>query len=120
MNEAEHEMVDILKDIRRWVKILGLEVAHSKAHSAISDEDEDTEKDNKIIFHLSDGEMSSRDIAKYVSVSYRTVANRQTRWALDGLMEKPNPNESYRKLITLEEAGIGVPDIPEIETNNDS
>lgn len=113
MSETDEELLEVFQDIRRWVKLIGLEDAREKVHEAILDSDDQTEEDNKIIFHLTDGTRGAKTIAEYVSVSYQTVSNRRQAWAKVGLMEKPAPNEPYRKLITLEEAGIEVPDIPD-------
>lgn len=109
------DIVQVLQDIRRWVKLIGLEDAREKVHEAVLDEDDNTKRENKIIFYLTDGERGSANIAQYVSVSYDTVSRRRQEWAKFGLMEKPAANKPYRKLITLEEAGIDIPDIPELE-----
>lgn len=108
----DDELLDVLHDIRRWVKLIGMEDAREKVHEAIEDSDEDKERENKIIFHLTDGSSGARAIAEYVSMSDFTVNSRQSDWAKMGLLEKSGDNDPYRKLITLEEAGIDVPDIP--------
>lgn len=115
MSEKDAEMLAVLKDIRRWVKLTGLEDAREKVHEAISDPDTEKEQENKIIFHLTDGERGNRGIAEHVSVSSSTVGNRRSEWAKMGLLEQPGPGEPYQKLITLEEAGIEVPEVPEPE-----
>lgn len=119
MNSQDEDTVEVLKDVRRWLKFANLEEARSKVHEAVSDEDDENERENKIIYHLSDGEHSQHDIADLVSVSQKTVSRRQTKWANMGLLEKPAPNIPYRQLITLEEVGLGVPDIPERKGGND-
>lgn len=113
MSEENDELIEVLQDIRRWVKVIGLKTARESVHDAVSHADEEKEEDNKIIFHLTDGERSTKDIEKYVSVTYKTVSDRQQEWAKAGLMEKPAPNQPYRKLISLEEAGIEIPAIPD-------
>lgn len=118
MGEDSEEMIEILKDIRRWAKIIGLEDAREKVQKAVSHQDDEKERENKIIYYLSDGSNNTRTIEKFVSVSHVTVTNRQQKWAQSGLMEKPGSNKPYRKLITLEEAGIKVPDIPDLEEGN--
>lgn len=115
------ELVTVLKDIRRWVKLIGLEDAREKVNTAVTHDDDAVERENKIIYNLTNGESSTRSISEYVSVSKDTVNNRQQDWAKLGLVEKAGPNEPYQKLITLEEAGLDVPDIPdtgEEETSN--
>lgn len=112
MNEGDEEILKVLHDIRRWLKLSGLEDAREKVRKAVADPDEDKEKENKIIFHLTDGERGASRISEYVSVSHFTVNSRHSDWAKMGLLEKPGENEPYRKLITLEEAGVDVPEIP--------
>lgn len=113
MSDVDEELITVLQDIRRWVKLIGLEDAREKVHEAISHSDDVKEVENKIMFHLTDGNRSTKEIEDYVSVTYKTVSERQQEWAKAGLMEKPAPNLPYRKLVSLEEAGINVPDIPE-------
>lgn len=110
MSEGSDDTVKVLKDIRRWIKLIGLEEIREGVQEAVSDDDDKKEGENKIMFHLSDGSKSTKDIEEYVSVSYKTVSERQQKWARMGLMEKPAENQPYRKLVTLEEAGIEVPD----------
>lgn len=116
MSNGSDNLVEVLKDIRRWIKFSNLGDARSKLYEAILEEDNQKEKENKIIFYLSNGERSGYDIAEFVSVTPRTVSNRQKEWAEMGLMEKLGPSRPYRKLISLEEVGLGVPDIPELKS----
>lgn len=113
MSSNEAEIVDTLQDIRRWLKFANISEARSKVKEAVLDEDDEVERDNLIIYHLSDGDHSLRDIAEYVSVSFNTVQNRQSDWADLGLMEQPSKNSSYQKLVELDEVGLNAPDISE-------
>lgn len=114
MSDEDEELLEVLHDIRRWLKVSGLEDAREKVNEAIADSDDEKEKENKIIFHLTNGERGAARIAEYVSVSHFTVNSRHSDWAKMGLLEKPGENEPYRKLITLEEAGIDVPEVPDV------
>lgn len=113
MSNNDADMVDLLQDIRRWLKFSNISEARSKVTDAVENGDDEVQRDNKIIYHLSDGEHSSRDIAEYVSVSFQTVNARQSDWADLGLLEKPSGNSSYQKLVELDEVGLSAPDIPE-------
>lgn len=104
---------DILRDIRRWVKIIGIQEAKSVMDSALSAEDPDDQEELRIIYHLSDGDHATRDIAKHVSVGRQAVSNRQSSWSKMGLLEKEHSRAPYEHVISLEEAGLEVPDIPE-------
>jgi len=104
---------DILRDIRRWVKIIGLQEAKPVLLDAISDEDEERERDLRIAYHFTDGEHGRRDISRHISYSRQWVGDRHSEWANLGLVERDNPNSSYRHVVSLKEAGIEVPDIPD-------
>lgn len=113
------ETISVLNDILKWVKIIGLQQAQDVMRDALSDSDGDTANQLRIIYHLTDGQHSASDIANHVSVSSRTVSRRQQQWAKMGLVEKENQVSPYRHLITLEEAGLEVPDIPDPDGDND-
>lgn len=106
---------DILRDIRRWVKIIGTQKAKSVMEEALSADDPKTEKELRVIYHLTNGENSTRDIAEHVSVSRQTVSNRQGGWSKMGLVEKDHPQAPYESIISLEEAGIEVPEVSDLE-----
>ena len=80
---------------------------------ALSSEDSKQEKDLRISYHLSDGEHSVRTIADHVSVSRTSVSNYQKQWARMGLLEREHSRASFESVISLEEAGIEVPEIPQ-------
>ena len=71
------DMIDVLEDIKRWVKIIGIQEAKPTLDAVLSAEDEQEEYELRIIYHLSDGEHSSADIENYVSVSSRTISRRR-------------------------------------------
>lgn len=110
---------DILRDIRRWVKIIGIQEAKSVMDDALSAEDAEDQEELRIIYHLSDGEHSTRDIAEYVSVGRQAVSNRQSSWSKMGLLEKEHSRAPYEHVISLEEAGLEVPEIPEPEEDSE-
>jgi len=103
---------DLLRDIRRWVKIIGIQEAKPVLSGTLSHDDSEKQDDLRIAYHLTDGEHSNRDISEYVDFSHEWVRSRQSEWAQMGLVEKDNPNSPYEKIITLEEAGLEIPEIP--------
>lgn len=109
----------ILKDIRRWVKIIGIQEAKDVMLDALSDNDPDEQEELRVIYHLTDGDTSTRSIASHVSVGKDAISSRQQRWAKMGLVEKEHANAPYKHIISLEEAGIDVPEIPDSEGGND-
>lgn len=111
---------EILMDIRRWLKIIGIQEAKPVIRDALSDEDEEVQRALRITYHLTDGEHSTRDIAEYIQFAYGWVATRQGEWSNMGLVERDNSSSSYRHLIGLEEVGLEVPELPKIDNNGDS
>lgn len=118
-SEEFDEAVEVLKDIRRWVKIIGIQEAKGVLEDFLTSEDEDEQRELRIMYHLTDGEHSTSEIADYVSVSGRTVSRRQNEWARAGLVEREVSNEPYEHIISLVEAGLDVPDIPEPEADGE-
>ena len=110
---------DILRDIRRWVKLIGIQEAKTVMDDALSAEDSEDQEELRLIYYLSDGEHSTRDIAKYVSVGKDAVSARQKSWAKMGLLEKEHSHASYHSIISLEEAGLEAPGIPDLEEESD-
>ena len=106
---------DILRDIRRWVKVIGIQEAKAVMDDALSAEDSGDQEELRIIYHLSNGENSTRHIAEHVSVGKDAISTRQKSWAKMGLLEKEHSRASYEHVISLEEAGIEIPEIPEPE-----
>jgi hypothetical protein len=108
------EIVELLEDIRLWVKIIGVQEAKVILKDILSDpDDEDREKALRISNHLTDGSNSNADIAKHIDYSSEFVRNRQNEWADLGLLERSASNQPYRKIISMSEVGIEIPDIPD-------
>lgn len=113
------EVIEVLQDIRRWLKIIGLQEAKPLLTDALSSEDEEEQKELRIIYHLTDGEHSTRDIASRISYSRFYISSRYSEWSNMGLIERDSPNSSYHHIVSLEEAGIEVPDIPDPEDSSE-
>lgn len=117
-DENQDDLVSVLEDIRRWVKIIGLQEAIPVLNEVLFDEnDEDRDRALKIVYHLTDGTNSNDDIAQYIDYSSEFVRRRQNEWADLGLLERDKANQPYSHVISLEQAGIEVPDIS--NPNND-
>lgn len=73
----------------------------------------DTLRDDvdKLVYGLSDGERSTRDIAKVVSsgenrITHVTVANMWKKWSILDLVAPAERKGRYKKVISLESLGI--------------
>ena len=115
----DEEVKETLNNIERWMKIIGIQQTRPLLMEMLSSEDPEEEKNLRIIYHLSNGENSTRDIADRVSVGKTAVSRRQKRWAKIGLVEKEHSRAPYQHVISLEEAGIPVPDIPDPEADEE-
>jgi len=117
---------DILRDIRRWVKIIGIQEAKSVIDDALSAEDAEEEEQLRLVYHLTDGEHSTRDIYDYADFGRNKIINLQKSWSKMGLLEKEHTRAPYESVISLEEAGLEVPEVPdeseseEVEESDDS
>lgn len=114
------ETVEVLKDIREWVRLIGIQEAQDVLDHALSETDTISEEEHRIIYYLTNGENGARDIANHVSVSKDTISNRQQKGEAMGLVGRNRVNAPYTQYITLKEAGLEIPDIPDSEeANND-
>lgn len=113
------EAVTVLKDIQRWIKIIGIQEAREVLGNALSGSSDDENEELRIIYYLTNGENSTRDIARHVSIGKDAIGSRQQQWAKMGLVEKEHQRAPYKSLISLEEAGLEVPEIPEPGSDDD-
>ena len=69
---------------------------------------------DKLVYELSDGERSTREIAHTVSIEGRrithaTVANMWKKWSLLNLVMPTKRRGRYRRVVSLESLGIEIP-----------
>jgi transposase len=108
--EKQDRITELLEKILKWIKFEGKEKVRAVMDSEL---DDDTKK---LIYHLSNGE-SSPKIAKTVKVDPSLVRYYWKKWAKKGIMEiHPNYKRRYRKVFSLEEVGIEVPELKQVET----
>ena len=82
----------------------------------------DTLRENvdKLVYELSDGERSTRDIARTISregrrITHVTVANMWKKWSIQNLVIPAQRKGRFKRAISLESLGI---EIPEVETTS--
>jgi len=99
----DERVLQKLEEIAQWLKLQNRSLV-----KALLEEVLDSDRD-KLIYHLSDGERSSTDIAREVGVSQPTVSNLWRRWRRLGIvLERPDIPGRVRKLCGLEELDIDV------------
>jgi predicted transcriptional regulator len=91
-----------LKEQLRWTRFIGVR---------------QLKDDERIVYELSDGEKSTREIEGLTKVSRTTVARLWDKWYKLGLMER---SEKYgggrmKHSFSLADAGIEVPSLPAAE-----
>lgn len=74
------------------------------------------EEIDKLVYELSDGERSTREIARIVSrgertLTHVTVANMWKKWSILNLVMPAQRKGRYRKVLSLESLGIEIPDL---------
>jgi len=110
MSELNNKIIEILEDIRKWVKFSGWNnVKNVLTENLQSDRD-------KLIYHLSDGNRGIRDIVSEsksfnMKTSYGGVHSLWHKWSKIGIVEPitVGRGERYRKLFLFEDFGIDIP-----------
>lgn len=73
---------------------------------------------DKLVYELSDGNRSTREIASMVSrggrdISHVTVANMWRKWSILNLVMPAQRRGRYKRLISLESIGVEIPQLEE-------
>jgi hypothetical protein len=115
------EELNVLKSIEskldhllKWSRLAGLQqLRNVLAQNLTSDKE-------LLIYELSDGEHTTREIASIVRVgSNQTVANYWKRWSKLGIVEPSQKRQGrFQHFCSLEEVGLTVPPMPNIETES--
>jgi len=106
MNE-DKEIKDILKEILKWTKFEGMQKVKQVLENTL---DNNTKK---LIYEFSDGR-SSPAIAEIAEVNAHTVRDYWKDWVVLGIVEiHPEYKKRYRRVFSLKEVGIEVPQVAE-------
>ena len=105
MEQKSSEQTEILREILKWIKFSGAKEVKNVLLTVL-----DTEQ-KRLIYHLSDGDHGSLEIAKCAGTSDSTVRRNWSSWARQGIVEplKVRGGERYKKSFELEDFGIEVP-----------
>jgi predicted transcriptional regulator len=105
MIEKMDELISIMREILKYTKFTGAKEVRNVLTAAL-----DTDL-KRLIYHLSDGNKGSVEIAKTVNVGDSTVRRYWDSWARQGIVEaiKVRGGDRYKKSFELEDFGIAVP-----------
>ena len=106
MKNQSSEQIEILREILKWIKFAGAKEVKAVLIGAL-----DTEQ-KRLIYHLSDGNKGSVEIAKAAGTSDTTVRRYWASWARQGIVEslRVRGGERYKKSFELEDFGIEIPE----------
>jgi len=113
------EELDVLKSIEsklnqllKWSQFAGLQQLRNVLAQNLT-----TDKE-LLIYELSDGEHTTREIASAVKVgSNQTVANYWKKWSKLGIVEPSQKRQGrFQHFCSLEEVGLTVPPMPNFGT----
>jgi transposase-like protein len=101
---ADDRTIELLSEILRWTKVGAINLKESLTQELVSEK-------HRIVYELSDGIKSSRDIASISGVSFATITAWWHRWTELGFVD-PSPKYQGRvqRLCSLRLLGISVPE----------
>lgn len=103
--------VELLEEILRWLKFMGRQQARDVVREALTFDDEDRQAAARIVYQLTNGQNTTKDIEKHIQYSYKWVSDRHQEWAKMGIVEKERPQAPYDHILSLDELGIDYPEI---------
>lgn len=104
--QQSNEQIEVLREILKWIKFTGAKEVKNVLVATL-----DTEQ-KCLIYHLSDGNRGSVEIAKIANTSDTTVRRYWLSWARQGIVEsfRVRGGERYKKSFELEDFGIEIPE----------
>lgn len=105
---SNNETNDLLREILKWQRIIGLEYLKKKV------EEEKLFKDKRhiTVYYHSDGSKSSREIGKIVGFEHKTITKLWKQWSKVGIVElsKKYRGNQGKRLFELHELDIEQPE----------
>lgn len=98
--------VELLTDIRRWLRLIGIQEAKPVLKDVLSHDKEEKQRQYRKVYGLTDGSRSAQEIADEVDVGDSTVSRWQRDWAQKGLLDRPSPSDSWRHIVDLDQVGL--------------
>ena len=116
MNKVENnEVVNLLKEILKWTKFQAWGNVKTVLNNVLNDDIK------KVIYHQSDGKISSRKIAELVPVSYSKIVSFWNEWSKSNIVEPisvKGGGSRFKKMFELEDFGIKVPKLEKIKSED--
>jgi len=108
LKSIEHRLVQLLK----WTKFAGMQQLRTILAQNLQNDKE------MLIYELSDGERTTREIAKLAKVgSHATVTSYWKRWSNLGIVEPSQKRKGrFQRICSLEEVGLTVPPMTQPST----
>ncbi|MHA1755339.1 MAG: hypothetical protein ACTSVV_01115 [Promethearchaeota archaeon] len=107
-NVKNDEIVVLLREILKWIKFQAWGTVKNVLKSILDDDIK------KVIYHNSDGKLSSRKIAELVPLSHSQIVVYWNEWSKSNIVEPIRVRGGglrYKKIFDLEDFGIQVPSI---------
>jgi len=101
----DNEQITLLREIVKWLRFAGMKEVKAVLTSALNSDQK------KLVYHLSNGNKGSVEIAQESGVSDFTVRSYWKQWSKLGIVEamKVGRGDRYVKTFDLEDFAIDIP-----------
>ncbi len=100
-NNPNEQIINLLSELVDLYKLVNKPIIVQRLQEELAD------PKRKLIYELSNGERSSREIAKIVGdISYSTIIGYWKQWAQKGLMAPAQRVGRYKHVVDLREYGL--------------
>jgi hypothetical protein len=105
MSAQMDELIAIMREMLKWTKFAGVKEVRNVLTIALDSEQK------RLIYHLSDGNNGTVQIAQAADVSGETVRRYWESWSRQGIVEpiKVQGGQRFKKSFDLEDFGITIP-----------
>lgn len=99
--------IELLEELVKWTKVTSIPRVRDLLLEILRSPEE------RIAYHSSDGEKTSREVGRISNVSHMTVANWWKTWIRAGIAESVSVRggERAKRIFSLDDFGIEVPPI---------
>ena len=100
------EIAATLRELLKWTRFAGMLRLKDILNQTLLTPVE------KVVYELSDGNRSMREIARHIGKSHVTILRYWEKWKKIGIIEPAEREGRYRHICSLEEVGLEVPPLP--------